>query len=148
MSRATLKKFLGEAGAGLDDSNGGSDSLLDVLQALAASSGETIGYSQATPSTGIKGAIVCDSPTMLANIYVRAGVAGTAGTSSFKVNVGGVQKAIVSIDNAEVDGTAKGLAINLPLEAGDLVELEVSAVATGATGLAATVRLKPVTVEA
>jgi hypothetical protein len=54
----------------------------------------------------------------------------------------------LSVGNAEVDGTAKGLAIDLELEAGDLVELSVTAVATGATGLSATVRLKPVAVEA
>jgi hypothetical protein len=147
MSRATLKRSLGEAGAFFDASNG-ADKLLDVLQALAASSGETIGYSQATPSTGIKGALLCDTPTMLSNVYMKAAVCGTAGTTSIKVNVNGVQKATLSIGNAEADGTAKGLAIGLKLEAGDLVELEVSAVGTGATGLSATVRLKPVTVEA
>jgi hypothetical protein len=142
-----LKRTLGEAGAGLDDSNG-ADRLLDVLQALAASSGETIGYSQATPSTGIKGCVLCDSPSLLANVYMKADVAGTAGTTTVAVLVNNVSKATLSIDNAEADGTAKGLAIGLKVEAGDKVELSVTAVGTAATGLSATVRLKPVTVEA
>lgn len=147
MSRAILKRSLGEAAAFFDDSNG-QDNLLKVLQAMAASQGETIGYSQATPTTGVKGALLCDSPTMLANIYVKAGTCGTAGQSDFDVNVNGVQVAQISIGNAEADGTAKGLAINVELEAGDLVELELTAAATNAADLAATVRLKPVTVEA
>lgn len=147
MSRATLKRSLGEAGAFFDESNG-EDNLLAVLQAMAASSGETIGYSQATPSTGIKGAILCDSPTKLANVYMKATVAGTSGSSTVAVLVNSVSKATLSVGNAEADGTAKGLAIGLDLEAGDLVELSVTAVATAATGLSATVRLKPVTVEA
>lgn len=147
MSRAILKRSLGEAGAFFDDSNG-QDNVLKVLQAIAASSGEAIGYSEATPSTGVKGALLCDTPTTLANVYVKAGTCGTSGQSDFDVNVNGVQVSQLSIDNAEADGTAKGLAISLELEAGDLVELEVTAVATGAADLAATVRLKPVTVEA
>lgn len=147
MSRATLKRSLGEAGAFFDSSHS-QDNLLAVLQALAASSGETIGYSQATPTTGIKGAILCDSPTRLANVYMKAGVAGTAGATTVAVLVNSVSKATLTVDNAEADGTAKGLAINLALEAGDLVELSVTAVGTGATGLSATVRLKPVAVEA
>jgi hypothetical protein len=147
MSRATLKRALGEAGAFFDDSNG-ADNLLAVLQALAASSGETIGYSQATPTTGIKGALLCDSPTKLSNVYMKAVTAGTSGTSTVAVLVNSVSRATLSIGNAEADGTAKGLAIDIDLEAGDLVELQVTAVATGAATLAATVRLKPVTVEA
>lgn len=147
MSRATLKRSLGEAGAFFDDSNG-ADNLMAVLQALAASSGETIGYSQATPTTGIKGAVLADSPTMLANVYMKADVAGTAGTNTVAVLVNSVSIATLSIGNAEADGTAKGLAIDLAIEAGDLVELQVTAVGTGASGLSATVRLKPVAVEA
>jgi len=148
MSRATLKSGIGEGGAYFDNANGGADNLAAVLGALAASSGESIQYSQATPSTGVKGAILADSPTMLANIYVRAGTAGTTGTSTFRVLVNGAPRGTISIDNAEADGASKGVAINAPLEAGDLVELEVTAIATGATDLVATVRLKPVTVEA
>ncbi len=147
MSRATLKRSLGEAGAFLDDSNG-QDNLIDVLQAMAASSGETIGYSQATPTTGIKGALLCDTPTQLANVYMKAGTCGTAGTNTVAVLVNTVSVATLSIGNAEADGTYKGLAIDLDLEAGDLVELQVTAVGTGVANLSATVRLKPVTVEA
>lgn len=147
MSRATLNRSMGEAGAFFDDSNG-RDNLIKVLQAMAASSGETIGYSQATPSTGIKGALVCDSPTSLANVYMKADVAGTALDSTVAVLVNNVSVATLTIANTEADGTSKGLAIGLDLEPGDKVELSVTAVATGATGLSATVRLKPVTVEA
>lgn len=146
MSRATLKASLGEGGAFLDDSNG-DDNLHAVLAALAASSGETIGYSQASPTTGIKGSLLCDSPTKLSNIYVKVGTTGSGLQTDFDVNVNGVQVAQLTVSNTEADGVSKGLSIDLDLEAGDLVELEVTAVATAVADASATVRLKPVTVE-
>jgi len=146
MSRATLKRSLGEAGAFFDDSHG-ADNLMDVLQALAASSGETLPYAEATPVVGIKATLLADSPTTLANVYAKVGVTGTAGATTFAVLVNSVSKATLTIGNAELDGTSKGLAINLPIEPGDLVQLSVTAVATGATNAVGTVRLKPVTVE-
>ena len=147
MSRATLKRSLGEGGAFIDDSHGDSN-LYAVLQALAASSGEVLSYFQASPTTGVKATILADSPTTLATVYAKAGTAGTAGTSTIDVLVNGVSQGTLSIDNAEADGTSKGLAYNVELEAGDEVRLSVTAVATGAADLSATVRLKPVTVEA
>lgn len=146
MSRATLKRSIGEAGAFFDDSHG-EDNLLAVLTALASSSGETIGYSQATPATGVKGALLADSKSKLSNIYVKVGTTGDANSTDFDVNVNGVQVGQLTVDNTEADGTSKGLALNVDLEPGDLVELEVTAVATNAADASATVRLKPVTVE-
>lgn len=147
MSRATLKRSLGEAGAFIDDSHG-ENNLLAVLQALAASSGEALTYTQATPTTGVKAAILADSATTLANVYVKVGTTGTAGTTTVAVLVNGVSKATVDVANTEADGVSKGVAIDFPVEAGDLVELSVTAVATDAADLSATARLKPVTVEA
>ena len=145
MSRATLKKSIGEAGAFFGDSHG-EDNLLAVLTALA-SAGETIGYSQATPTASVKGALLCDVKSKLSNIYVKVGTCGTAGQTDFDVNVNGVQVAQLSVDNAETDGISKGLAIDLDLDPGDLVELEVTAVATGVADASATVRIRPVTLE-
>lgn len=147
MSRAILKHSLGEAGAFFDESNG-SPNLYAVLAALCASSGEALNYNQATPTVGVKASTLADSPTTLATLYVKAGTAGSAGASTVAVLVNGVSKGSLTIDNAEADGTSKGLAINLPVEAGDQVDLSVTAVATGVANLVATVRLKPVTVEA
>lgn len=146
MSRAILKRSLGEAGAFIDDSNGDTN-LHAVLAALCASSGEALAYTQATPTTGVKETILADSPTTLSTLYVKAGTAGTAGASTVAVLVNGVSKGTLTIDNAEADGTAKGLSLNLPIEAGDEVSISVTAVATGAANLSATARLKPVTVE-
>lgn len=147
MSRATLKRSLGEGGAFIDDSHGDSN-LYAVLQAMAASSGETLSYNQATPTTGVKASILADSPTTLSTLYIKAGTAGTAGASTVAVLVNGVSQGTLSIDNAEADGTYKGLALDIEIEAGDQVDLSVTAVATGAADLVATARLKPVTVEA
>lgn len=148
MSRATLKRSLGEANAYFDDANGGADNLLAILAAMAASSGESVSFREPTPTTGVKSAIVADTPTTLANIYARVGVAGTAGTTTLAVLVNGESVATLSVGNAEADGTAKGVAINRAIEPGDVVELSITAVATGATNVVATARLKPVTVEA
>lgn len=147
MSRATLKRSLGEGGAFIDDSHGDTN-LYGVLQALCASSGEAITYTQAVPTTGVKNSILADSPTTLSTLYIKAGTAGTAGASTVAVLVNGVSKGSLTIDNAEADGTSKGLAIDLAIEAGDEVAISVTAVATGVANLSATVRLKPVTVEA
>lgn len=148
MSRATLKRSLGEGGAFFDESNGAPSNLYAVLAALAASSGEALSYNQATPTTGVKASSLADSPNTVGTLYVKAGTAGTAGASTVAVLINGVSKGSLTIDNAEADGTSKGLAINLPIEAGDQVDLSVTAVATGVANLVATVRLKPVTVEA
>jgi hypothetical protein len=145
MSRATLKRSLGEAGAFFDDSNG-ADNLMKVLQALA-SSGEALTYFQATPTTGVKASVLADSPTYLSTLYIKAGTAGTASATTVAVLINGVSKATLTIDNAEADGTAKGVAVNLPLEAGDEVTLSVTAAATGVANLSATARLKPIAVE-
>ena len=147
MSRATLKRSLGEANAYFDESSGGADNLHAILAAMAASSGESVSFSQASPTTGVKGAIVADTPTTLANVYARVGTTGSAGTTTIAVAINGEEVSTLDVANTEDDGTAKGVAINLPIEPGDLVELSIKAAATEAADVAATARLKPVSVE-
>lgn len=145
MSRATLKRSLGEGGAFIDDSHG-EDNLLDVLTALA-NMGEVISAKEASPTTGIKASLVADSPSRIGNIYAVVGTTGTAGQTDVSVLVDGVSVATLSILYSEDDGTAKGSSVDYDVEAGALIEIQFSAVATGAADVAATLRMKPVTIE-
>lgn len=146
MSRATLKRSLGEAGAFFDDSHG-EDNLLAVLTALA-NAGESLSAKEASPSTGIKASMVMDRSSRIASLYSNIGTTGTAGQTDVRVRVNGsLITGTLSTLNTEADGTYKGLAYDYDLEAGDLVEIDFTAVATGAANVAATLRMKPVTVE-
>lgn len=145
MSRANLKKSLGEGGAFIGDSHG-EDRLLDVLTALA-NGGDSISAKQAVATTGIKASMVVDSPSRIGTLYVNVGTTGDGNQTDVDVLVNGVSKGQIIIDNTEADGFKQGLAVNVDVEAGDLVEIDFTAVATNNANVAATVRMKPVTVE-
>lgn len=146
MSRATLKRSLGEGGAFIGDSHG-EDNLYAVLAALA-SNGPSIDVKEATPTTGIKASKVVDTPTKLGTLYTNIGTTGTGGQTDVRVRVNGsLITGTLTTDNAEADGTSKGLAYDVDLAAGDLVEIDFTAVATGAANVAASLKLQPVTVE-
>jgi hypothetical protein len=146
MSRATLKRSLGEAGAFFDDSHG-EDNLLAVLTSMA-NVGESLSVKEASPSTGIKASMVMDGASRIGTLYTKIGTTGTALQTDVRVRVNGTLiTGTLSTLNTEADGTYKGLAYNYNLAAGDLVEIDFTAVATGAANVAATLRMKPVTVE-
>lgn len=146
MSRATLKKSLGEGGAFIGDSHG-EDNLLAVLTSLS-NAGEVISFKQATPTTGIKASLVADVASRIGTLYVNVATTGTAGQTDVDVLLNGVSQGQIVIDNTESDSFKAGLAINIDVAAGDLVELDFTDVATNAANVAATVRMKPITVEA
>jgi hypothetical protein len=147
---ATLKKFLGDAGAAFDQSNGGFDRLYDVLKALAESVGaQSVSAQQAVVATATLGGMVVDTATKLKALAIAVGTTGTADSTTVQVHVNGVSKGELSVANTEADGTYKTLALDLALAIGDLVELVVSAAPTGGADLTATARMAPedVTVE-
>jgi len=86
---------------------------------------------------------------VLDTLSIDLAVCGTAGQTDVQVRVNGVAKATLTITNAEADGIFKvsTTPINLALAKGDVVDINVSAAPTGGTGLSATARLRPVTVE-
>ena len=147
MSTATLKKSLGEAGAFFDDSNG-EDNLLDVLTALC-NTGEVITFkdSASPPTTGYKASLVCDVASRIGTLYINVGTTGTAGQTDVDVYVNGSSVAQATIDHTDADGTSTGVSVDEDVDAGDLVEINVTAVATGAANVTGTLRMKPVTVE-
>jgi len=145
MSRATLKRSLGDGGAFISDEHG-DDNLLAVLTALA-SMGEPLSIKEASPSTGIKASMVADVSSKIGTLYVNVGTTGTANSTTVQVLVNGSSVGSLSVSNTEADGTKKGLAVDQNISAGDLIEINFSAVATGAANVAATIRVKPITIE-
>lgn len=144
---ATLKKYMGTGGAGLDDSIG-YDNLHDVLKALAESSGEHVNAYQATIATATIGAMVMHKAATLTSLRTAIATCGTAGSTTVQVHVNGVSKGELTTANDETDGTKKAKALSVALVAGDLVEIVVSAAPTGGADLNASVKTYPVTVEA
>ena len=146
MSTATLKRLLGEGGAGIDDSMG-FDNLYDVLKALAESAGDVINAYQATIATATIGGAVIHTANKLVSLRTSVGTCGTANSTTVQVHVNGVSKGELTTAHDETDGTKKSLELDVDLAVGDLVELVVSAAPTAGADLVATARALPITVE-
>ena len=147
MSRATLKKSLGEGGAFIDDSHG-EDNLIAILTALA-NSGDSLSVKEAVATTGIKASMVMDVASRIGTLFVNVGTTGTAGQTDVEVRVDGaiVADSKVSVLNTDADGTALGVEVNEDVEVGALVEIDFTAVASNNANVTATLRVKPITVE-
>jgi hypothetical protein len=144
----TLKRSLGEAGAFINDSENGADTLYDVLNALCTGLSQNVTAYQAVVATGIIASMVVDQDCVLDTLACKLAVCGTLGATTVQLRVNGTAKCTVTIDNADADGTYEiSAAAGFAVEAGDLVDINVSAAPTGGTGLSATGRLRPVTVE-
>lgn len=147
MSRATLKRSLGEAGAFFDDSHG-EDNLYAVLLALA-SNGPSIDTKVASPAgTGVILSKLVDVPSKIGTLYTYVGTTGSSGQTDIRVRVNGTLIAgTITFDNTEAGGLKKALAYDYELEAGDLVEVDLTAIATAVADVAASLKFQPVTVE-
>lgn len=152
--RATLKRLLGNAGAGIDESSGGYSRLYDVLKALALAAGDVLAATVASPSAAVIATLLVDQPTRLAGFGIDVGTTGTAGTTTVIVNKNGtpITAVTLSVANTEADGTSKFIDVDdfgdVDLDQGDIVTIEVTAAATGVAALNAVVRTNPVKVEA
>lgn len=144
MTAKTLKKLLGDAGAGLDES-GGLDTLHDVLANMAKGMG--VNAFQGTIATGIIGGMICNQAGKLVNLRTSVGTCGSADATVVQVHKNGVSQGSLSTDNAEADGTKKSLDLNVSVAVGDLITLVVSAAPTGGANLVASAIVTPVVVE-
>lgn len=143
-----LKKLLGIAGAGIDESYEDSNQLYDVLKALVQGASPAVSAYQATIATAtIGGMLVDDDESKLTGLRVSVGTTGTAGATTTQVHLNGVSQGEITVDNTDADGTKDSLALDVTLAAGDLIELVVSAAPTGGADLIASVRTNSVTVE-
>lgn len=148
MANKILKKLLGEAGAGLDSSSG-NDNLRDVLVVLA-NRGPTLSAYLGTIATGILTSYVAKGGEVLSQLSASVAVCGTASTTTVQLRVNGTAKATLSFANTDTDPTTSSDAVDpeIVLAEGDIVDLNVSAAATNATGLSATAHFRPgITIE-
>lgn len=147
---ATLKAWLGSAGSLLDDTAGLVGArLYDILQALAEGSSDTLTGFLATPAVAVMNSIVVDKPTKLRNLRMHVGTTGTADSTTCRVLVNGsaVSGATLTIANTEADGSSDTVDLNTALAAGDLVQIDLSAIPTGGADATVSCRMNPVTVE-
>lgn len=144
---ATLKKFMGNAGAGLDESHG-SDNLYDVLKALAEGLATSVTAYQATIATATIASFVADATGTLKRFRITAGTTGTADDTDVQVHLNGASQGELTIDNTDADGIKKVSSdLDVGIVAGDLIELVVSAAPTSGADLSATAFIYPVVVE-
>lgn len=147
MSTATLSKVLKEAQGLTDDSNGGVSSLYEVLAALAAGGGGDLSVPLiASPSVAVVATKPVARATRLGALAVTLSTTGTANSTDVDVLVDGVVVASASVDNTDADGVVDLSVLDVEVPAGSLVTISVTAVATGAAGLAATLSFEPVKV--
>lgn len=150
MSRATLKKILGEANAFFDESNGQPSILREVLTALAEDGVQHSVY-QATIATATLFSMIVDKATTLRNFRIAVADTGSATQSDVEVQLNGttVTGTALSIVNTEADAIQKDSGeLDVDLAVGDLVEIVVTAAPTSGVGLTASMRLGGVEVEA
>jgi hypothetical protein len=157
MARTTLKKLMGEAGAGLDQSHSppAPGRLYDVLLALINQSRAPLlnVHFAGTVVTGVLARVPITAPDVLRELSARLDVCGTAGNTVVQVRLNGVSVGSLTIDNAAADptqakvqlGTVPGAGIDV--KDGDIVDINVSAAPTAGSGLTVAVRSCPIDVE-
>jgi hypothetical protein len=148
MSRAILKRGLGEGGA-FSDTFGGypGASLYEVLKA-ALRTGQMLTVRQATIATGVITKMVATQPMVLRDVGVHVEVAGSAGSTVVEIRKNGVAQNTITVANTASDPSTQ-LVNNLALElaAGDVLDFNVATAPTGGTGLVVTANFAPVDIE-
>src|SRR5690606_1674685 len=132
----TLKKLLGEAGAGLDESNGGYSTLREVLKTLVQESWFPYTVSQETVATGTIGFFVAQTPLRLTNFAVDVADQGESDTTTIQVQVDTDDVAELSVAYDAQTGRASA-ELNVEIPAGSTVAIVVTAAAGSAASLIA-----------
>jgi hypothetical protein len=151
MPTTTLQKHLGHGGA-LMDIAAGQDNLYAILKRLSEDQGKILtAFVVGTIATATIQSYIAEKYTKLKGFRAHAAVCGTAGATTVKVQVNGVDVpgATITIDNADADGTKKAAVFTaFEVKPGDLVQFVVSAAPTGGSGLTASADLQAVDVAA
>lgn len=151
MAALTLKKLLGDAGAGMDQSHG-SNRLYDVLKQLVsdmqAARQTVVSAYLETIATGIIATRHAPKAGFLKKFTTTINVCGSSGNTTVRVLKNGA--AVASLDlttaNTDPDPTTKTVdlgAAAVAVAAGDLIQIQISAAAGSATGLSATLVIEP-----
>lgn len=142
MALTKLKKLMGSEGQAMTDESYGSDNMKDVLQAMAKSAGWLMKSWSATPATGVMDQMLADvAMDCVCELGLKMGVGGTAGSTTLQLRKNGSAVGSVTVDNADADGTVKWATVKFSVAKGDLLDLNVSALATGGDDLVASARI-------
>ena len=148
---ATLKKFMGNAAALLDDSTGlpSGTRLYDILKSLAQSGMRVIDGYQQTPAVLGFATTLLDKDVKLTKFRMKVDTTGTAGATTCRVHRNGVDipGAEITIDSSDPDGTQKSVALDVDLEAGDLIVIYTVATPTGGNDIFVSAYMSSVVVE-
>jgi hypothetical protein len=139
-----LEQYMGEAGGGLDKM-AGKDTLYDVLVAIVNAINavrELITAFVASPTAVTLVGAVVEQAGVLTDLRMAVGICGTAGTTTAKVYVNGVEKGSVSVAHDDADGTVAETALTDALAENDVVTIALSAVATGAANVTVSARTR------
>ena len=152
MTAPILKKLLGEAGAGLDDSSGLSSTLREVLTNMVKA-GVPLAVRQGTIATGILIRMVAQFDGVIGDLGLTVGTTGTAGATSVVVNKNGtvLATAPVAVDNTDSDGISSSTDLSSDPAAafvkGDIIDIEVTAAPTAGANLDVSLHLRPASIE-
>lgn len=146
MPQTTLKKLIGDGGAGLDQSHG-SDWLRKVLADICNEKRVLGNAYLGTVATGILngGSVAAVRPDGSKHVRkpvlmsAELDVCGSAGSTTVQFRVNGVSVASITFANTDPDPSTKTVAITTQLNDGDYWDINVSAAPTGGTGLRVTV---------
>lgn len=148
---ATLKSYLGDAGALSDDSMGlpSGCRLYDVLVALAEGGAQVLTQFLATPAVQVLNAMVVNKATRLKNLRMHVGTTGTAGSTTCRVLKNGVAVtgATLTIANTDDDGSQDSVDLDVAVAAGDVLSIDLSAIPTAGANVTVTALCSEVTVE-
>jgi hypothetical protein len=146
---ATLKKSLADGSGFTDSSHGAASTLYELLKEMAENPAFHLSARQAVAATGVIGGMVTDKATRLRKLTFTVTDAGSANSSTVQVLVDGVLAtgATLSIIHTEANDFETSVELDVAVPAGSRVELNVSAIATGATNLVVTAHFNPITVE-
>lgn len=150
---AQLKQYVGEAGAGLDNSHSprNGSRLYDVLKQLCLGKPLVSGVLP-TIATGVLARIPITAPDTLRELSARVDVCGSAGNTVLEVRVNTVVVGSITFANTDPDPSQKKLTlgtggVGVDVKDGDIVDINVSAAPTGGTGLAYALRSSPIDIE-
>jgi hypothetical protein len=146
---ATLRKALSDGQGFTDESHGGASSLYSLLKELSENPPFHLSARQAVAATGILAGMVTDKATRLRKLSFTVTDAGSSGSSTVQVLVDGTLAtgATLSIINTEANNFETTVDLDVAVPAGSRVELNISAISTGATNLVVTAHFNPITVQ-
>jgi hypothetical protein len=134
----TLKKTIGDGGGGNDRVHG-SDTVYDVLKAMALEPRALHSARLATIATGIFSSLIVKGKRKPVELRAEVEVCGSAGSSVVEVRQNGTVIATLTFANTDADPTKKSVAITAVLADNDKLDFNVSTAPTGGTGLTMTV---------